>query len=140
MLPPQKDQDFLEVGIPKNAKIYVNFIKPSIGNQLRGRYSTDCLFQHENYVGIGMIDDNVHRTLVEHRLVLNFKMYKVSAGLTIAFLTIGLLIFIKIIFMSGHSNDHHNHHKDHTNHQEHHKTEEEHRPKATEGLDKEKTD
>ena len=140
VLPPQKDQDYVDVGIPKNAKLYVNFIKSSIGNHLRGRYSTDCLFHYENFVGIGMIDDNVHRTLVEHRLVLNHKMYKVTTGLTIGFLVIGLLVFIKLLFMSGTSADHSHHHKDQSHHHEHHKPAEEQRPKATEGLEKEKTD
>lgn len=124
VLSPQKDADSIDVSIPKNAKLYVNFLKPQVSSSLRGRYNTDCLFEHENFVGIGMIDDNVHRRIVEHRHTLNFKLYRICAALTVAFLVFGLIIFIKILFMadSGHSDTQHRDHEHPHTHdgQEHH--------------------
>lgn len=97
VLRPQLDQDYVEVGIPKNAKVYINFLKPHLGQMLKGRFSTDCLF--ETFVGVGMIDDNVHRRTLEVRHTLNLQTYRVCMFLTYAFLLMGILIFLKLIFM-----------------------------------------
>lgn len=140
VLPPQKDTDSVETAIPKNAKVYINFIKPSVGNSLRGRYATDCLFDHDNFYGVGQIDENVDRRLVEQRHVLNFKMHKVCAGLTCAFLAIGLIIFFKILFMANHSSYGHGH-KSHSGHHEESKDRRhEHDPVAHDRDPKVKTD
>jgi hypothetical protein len=110
VLPAQQDQDTLEVGIPKNAKLYINFLKPNLALQLKGRFSTDCLF--ETFAGVGLIDDNVHRKTVEVRHTLNMQMYKICIFLTYAFVFFGLMVFLKISFMGDRKiQPFHHHHK-----------------------------
>lgn len=146
VLPPQKEADTLEVGIPKNAKLYVNFIKPHVGQLLKGRFSTDCLFDGENFVPVAMNDDNVDRRIVEHRLTLNFRMYKPCAILTISFVVVGLIIFLKIIFMpyssSSHEavDEHRHHHASHTERHDHHESNKHSKLEVEEGAPKTKTD
>lgn len=95
VLPPQKELDFVEVGIPKNSKVYINFLKANVANHLRGRFSTDCLF--DNFVAVGSADENVHRKVFELRPTLNIQLQKVMSYLTAIFVVIGVLIFLKLI-------------------------------------------
>lgn len=120
VLSAQADADFVETGIPKNAKLYVNFLKPNATRLLKGRFVTDCLFEglDGTFVSVGSIDDNVHRRIVEQRNTLNFAHYKLMSFLTAVFGLVGLIIFVRII-ISGFRHPvqfrhHHNKH-DHTN-------------------------
>lgn len=99
VLPPQQSADYLETGIPKNAKIYANFLNANASEFLRGRFVTDCLFEglDRNFVSVGSIDDNVHRRISEHRNTLNFTHYKLVNFLTAVFGLIGLIVYIRII-------------------------------------------
>lgn len=128
VLPPQKDADFLETGIPKNSKVYVNFLKRNASELLRGRFVTDCLFDSvdQGFVAVGSIDDNVNKKILEQRNTLNFAYQYFTSVMTAIFSVVGLLVYIKII-KSGlrpHNSKHYsspNHHEIHqeNDHKEH---------------------
>jgi hypothetical protein len=99
VLPPQVNADYLETCIPKNAKIYANFLKANASELLRGRYVTDCLFDGVDgtFVSVGSVDDNIHRRIPEHRNTLNFAHYQLVRFLTTIFGLIGLIVYVRII-------------------------------------------
>lgn len=104
VLPPQKNADYVDTGIPQNAKVYINFLKANASQLLTGRFSSDCLFEgsSENFVAIGSMDDNVSNRILEQRITLNFAYYNVTTFLTAAFSVIGLLVYFKIIIRAFH--------------------------------------
>ncbi len=99
VLPPQKDADFIETGIPKNSKVYVNFLKTNASELLKGRFVTDCLFESvgNGFVSVGSIDDNVNKRVTEQRHTLNFAHYSFVMTMTAIFSVIGLVVYVKII-------------------------------------------
>ena len=114
VLPPQKEADFIETGIPKNSKVYVNFLKSNASELLKGRFVTDCLFESLGlgFVSVGAIDDNVNKRIVEQRHTLNFAYYSFLTTMTAIFSIFGLVTFAKII-ASGFRQKHEHHYVDH---------------------------
>lgn len=104
VLRSQPDSNHVEIGIPKTGKVYINFLKDDVGRNLRGRYSSDCLFTEGTFVAAGMMDDNTHRRIVQEYPVLNDSLRKMAILTTYVPMLIGILVFMKIIFtMSGFS-------------------------------------
>lgn len=90
VLPPSLENS-VDTYIPKNAKIYVNFLaeaEPEL-------YATDCLMQ--GWACVGMADNNIHRQIVESRFTVNLKMKEVCLWTTLGFALVGLLYFVKLI-------------------------------------------
>lgn len=114
VLPPQKDVDFIETGIPKNSKVYVNFLKPNASELLKGRFVTDSLFESlgNGFVSVGAVDDNVNKRIVEQRHTLNFAYYSFLTTMTAIFSLFGLVTFVKII-VSGFRPKHEHHYVPH---------------------------
>ena len=114
VLPPQKDADIFETGIPKNSKVYVNFLKSNASDLLKGRFVTDCLFESidNGFVSVGSIDDNINKRVVEQRLTLNFAYYSFVVTMTAIFGVFGFLVFVKIIisgFRPVNTHEYHSH-------------------------------
>ena len=85
------EENSLDTYIPKNAKIYVNFLS-GVESEL---YATDCLM--EGWTCVGMADNNIHRQIVETRFTVNLKMKEVCLWTTLAFAFIGVAYFLKLI-------------------------------------------
>lgn len=85
------EENTVDTYIPKNAKIYVNFLSAAESEL----YATDCLMQ--GWTCIGMADNNVHRQIVETRYTVNLKMKEVCLWTTLAFVSIGLFYFLKLV-------------------------------------------
>lgn len=106
VLPPKEFEDQQEVGVPKSAKIYANFLNSQKISDFQGRYVFDCLFSSsENpFIPVGSLEDSIHRRVIETRNVLNKKYQPMCLSLTLFFAGLGVLLFLHLICGTNKSN------------------------------------